>query len=165
MSEYIESDMDFLPLFNEGNSFYVERSQLLSKLGDGVKSVEFMALMPGRKLYFIEAKSSAPNPDNKDDFCKYCVEMLEKVQHSIDLFASKELEVNKDFEEEIPECFNEKFIDYRLFFLLIIKKYREEWCSDVLDGLQRKLIALRKIWKIEIVVWTGEKARKMKLIV
>jgi len=165
MSGHIESEMDFLPLFSEGNTFYVEKSQLLSRLGEGVKSVEFMTLMPGRKLYFIEAKSSAPNPDNKDDFRRYCEEILEKVQHSVDLFASRELEVNKDVEKEIPDCFNERFIEYRMFFLLIIKKHKEEWCSDVLDGLQRKLIALRKIWKIEIVVWTGEKARKMKLIV
>ena len=110
---YVESGMDFLPLFEKGTTFYIEKSRFLKGLGDGVRTVEFLSLAPVRKLLFIEAKSSAPNPDNKGDFNKYCEDLLEKVQHSIDLFASKELEVNKDIEKEFPDCFGERFQDYR----------------------------------------------------
>ena len=66
--EYIESGMDFSPLFESNNTIYIEKSIFLNKLGNGVKTVEFLTLMPGKKLYFVEAKSSAPNPSNKDDF-------------------------------------------------------------------------------------------------
>ena len=72
MRDYIESGMDFSPLFENDNSFYIEKSHFLHKLGDGIKSVEFVSLMPGKRLYFIEAKSSAPSPENKGDFGYYC---------------------------------------------------------------------------------------------
>ena len=165
MREYIESQMDFSPIFENSYSIYIEKSQIFAKFGDGVKSVEFLTLLPGKKLYFIEAKSSAPNPDNGEDFKVYCEELLEKFQHSIDLFASKELGVHRDSESEFPDDFKEGFHEYRLYFLLIINNHKQEWCSDVLDGLQRKFIALRKIWKLEIIVWTGDKARDKRFIV
>ena len=165
MMEYIESDLDFSPLFIGNDSIYIEKSRFLARLGDGVKSVEFLSLLPCKKLFFIEVKSSAPNPDNGGDFNEYCDDLLIKFQHSIDLFASKKLGINIDTESEFPNGFNEEFDDYRLFFLLVINKHKEEWCSDVLDGLQRKFIALRKIWKIEILVWTGEKAKEKNFVI
>ena len=164
MKEYIESGMNFAPLFEKDNSFYIEKSKFLKKLGDGVKTVEFLSLMPGKKLYFIEAKSSAPNPGNGDDFNEFCWELHEKFQHSLDLFVSEKLKVNIDSDDEFPGYFREKFCEYRIIFLLIIKNHKIEWCSDVLDGLQRKLIALRKIWKIEIIVWNREKALEKKFV-
>ncbi len=88
--EYYESGMDFAPLFNDNRSVYIEKTQFLKKLGEGVKTVEILTLTPNQRLYFIEAKSSAPNPRNKANFSEYCDALSEKLQHSLDLFLSKE---------------------------------------------------------------------------
>ena len=163
--DYIESDMDFSPLFYKNNSVYIEKSKFLQALGEGIRTVEFLSIMPGNKLYFIEAKSSAPNPDNKADFNKYCDELLEKFQHSLDLFVSKELGINKDFAMEFPDLFiRSEFAEYHIILLLVIRKHKLDWCSDVLDGLQRKTVALRKIWKLDVVVWNGETAQKRRFV-
>ena len=163
--DYVESGMDFSPIFQKNNSVYIEKSKFLGNLGEGIRTVEFLSIMPGNKLYFIEAKSSAPNPDNKVDFNKYCDELLEKMQHSLDLYVSKELGVNKDSAMEFSGGFRElELAEYKIVFLLVIRKHKTEWCSDVLDGLQRKLIALRKIWKLDVVVWNGEKAKEKRFI-
>ena len=163
--EYIESNMDFSPLFEKNNSIYIEKSQIYKRLGEGIRSVEFITLKPNKKLYFIEAKSSSAKPDNKVDFNDDCNKILEKIQHSLDLFISKEFEINKDLGNEFPICFNENnFNEYKIIFLLIINNHKEEWCSGVMAGLQNKLIALRKIWKIDVVVWNNEKAVKKGFI-
>jgi hypothetical protein len=163
--DYFESGMDFSPLFSDNRSVYIEKTQFLNRLGEGIKTVEILTLMPNHKLYFIEAKSSAPNPHSKANFSEYCDKLLEKFQHSLDLFISKELGVNKDWENEFPDCFDKNpFSEYRIIFVLIINGHKKEWCSDVLDGLQRKLIALRNIWKIDVIVWNDETARKKKFI-
>jgi len=165
MKDYIESGMNFIPLFINNNSLYVEKSQFYKNLGEGVRTVEFICLKQSNKLYFIEAKNTAPKPSNKEDFTKYCDEQLHKMQHSMDLFISREVGVNKDFGNEFPDCFiGKKFSEYKIIFLLIIKNHKKEWCNLVLNGLQRKLIALRKIWKIDIAVWNGETALEKRFI-
>jgi len=63
---YEESDMDFTPLFQSGNfiSFYIEKSMLYKGMkADAVKMVEFVSIK-GEEFYFIECKSSFPNPKN-----------------------------------------------------------------------------------------------------
>ena len=58
MMDYIESDMNFTPLFSlkQFRSFYLEKSPLYTALSPhGVKTVEFITAK-GNQLYFIECK-------------------------------------------------------------------------------------------------------------
>ena len=164
---YIESCMDFSPLFAQENSIYIEKSNFRERLGAGVKSVEFVTIRDS-KLYFIEAKRSAPNPKNlksKLNIAEYCQDLLEKAQHSLDLLASKELDFNKDLDEEFPGCFNEKkLVDYKIIFLLVINGHEKEWCSDIQEIVQRKLVALRKIWRIDVIVFNDVQAKSRNFI-
>ena len=164
---YMESGMDFSPLFTKEKSIYIEKSSFLSGIGKGVKSVEFITLLGG-KLYFIEAKGSAPNPKNpegKDNVLKYCQELLEKMQHSLDLFVSREIGVNEDSGSEFPNCFDEnRLANCKIVFMLIIRGHKKEWCSDIQTALQRELIALRKIWRMDVVVLNDEQTCKRRFI-
>ena len=55
----IESGMHFIA----ENSFYIEKSNIYTKLGEGIKSIEFVRVIDN-KLLFVEAKSTFPNPSN-----------------------------------------------------------------------------------------------------
>ncbi|MCL1843824.1 MAG: hypothetical protein FWF79_08425 [Defluviitaleaceae bacterium] len=162
MNGYVESCMDFSPLFAGGNSFHIEKSDFRIKQCKNVKTVEFITLRKKNKLYFIEAKLTAPNPnnpENKDNIFKYYQDLTGKIQQSIDMFVSKEIGVNFDYSKEFPLCFNESnFSSFKLVFLLIIRNHEKEWCSDVQAILQQKLLATTKIWNMEIIVLTGEEA-------
>ena len=162
MIDYIESKMDFSPLFIGDNSIYIEKSQFRLKQCKGVRTVEFITVHAKNKLIFIEAKETAPNPNNpksKERIVEYYQILSEKIQQSLDMFVSKEVNVNLDVHNEFSKCFNKtKFTDYKLIFMLVIRNHEKKWCSDVVDVLKRKLLALRKIWNMEIVVYTGEEA-------
>jgi len=162
MSDYMESCMDFSPLFAQGNSFHIEKSAFRSKQCRNVKTVEFITLKEGRKLFFIEAKRTAPNPNNpvnKENDLEYYQDLSEKMQQSLDMILSKEVGVNIDTDGEFPQCFSETaFSAYKLIFLLVIREHERKWSDDVKQKLQRKLLAMRNIWKIEIIVLTGKEA-------
>ena len=51
-----ESGMEFV----SDNAFYIEKSDLYTKLGDGVRSVEFIRIK-GDKLLFVEAVRIRPS--------------------------------------------------------------------------------------------------------
>jgi len=161
--EYCESGMDFSPLFSHGNSIYIEKSAFYKGLGEGVKTVEFVTLLD-KKLFFIEAKPSAPslsNPENKERIAEYFQILQDKFHHSLDLLASKGLGINKDLTNEFPSCFDaNKLTGCKLVFLLVIQNYSVEGCHGIRTFLWKKLIALRKIWGIDIVVINSEQAQR-----
>lgn len=47
----------------------------------------------------------------------------------------------------------------RYAYFLIIKNYQKEWCNSVQEALQKRLHALLKIWKAEVLVLNEEQAR------
>ena len=163
--DYIESGMDFSPLFENGKSVYIEKTQFRKSMGQRVRSVEFISLFPGNKLYFIEAKTSVPDPNNSGENSRFYKELLEKMQHSLDSFISREIGVNEDVSSEFPECFNEyRLANCEIKFLLIINNLKEEWCDAVLDILRRRLMPLRNIWKAKVVVMNFQQAHEIGLV-
>jgi len=154
--------MDFSSLFADGNSFHIERSNFRIKQCKGVKTVEYIAIRENNKLYFVEAKRTAPNPDNPDninEIFEYYQDLTEKIQQSIDMLVSKEVGVNFDDDREFPRCFNEvTFSSLKLIFLLIIRNSEKDWCDDVQTILERKLRGTVKIWNMDVMVLTGKDA-------
>lgn len=47
----------------------------------------------------------------------------------------------------------------KIQFILIIKNHQTEWCNSVQEALQKRLHALLKIWKAEVLVLNEEQAR------
>jgi len=163
MIDYFESCMDFSPLFENNCSLYLEKSNFRTKQCENVKTVEFITLCQKKQiLYFIEAKRTAPdpnNPENKEEIFKYYQDLFEKMQQSLDMYISKEVGVNIDEDNEFPTCFNEsEFSCYKLTFILIVKNSEKRWRDDVREKICKKLHSLRKIWQLEVLVLTGAEA-------
>ena len=163
---FVESGMDFSPLFEQGLSVYIEKSNLYQNLrGNSVRSVEFISLRSGNRLCFIEAKSSFANIRNKDDFIINVSEILDKFQHSLQLYVSYNLGIHSDTYSEFPPSFNDvAFPQWKIIFLLVINGHKREWLGDVSEMLSNKLKALRKIMNIDVVVMNENDALKWKLI-
>ena len=47
----------------------------------------------------------------------------------------------------------------KIQFILIIKNHQKEWCNSVQEALQKRLHALLKIWKAEVLVLNEAQAR------
>jgi len=144
--DYIESGMDFTPLFETDKSqiFYIEQSDLYKKIkSDGVKSVEFV-MNKGRKIYFIECKPSFPNstnPDKEEEINLRCQDLYDKLHHSLELLLAKQTGIPKHQRHELPnelgnvETLSTKLSDNKIFFLVIMgqnKKtsewFEKDWC-------------------------------------
>jgi len=157
MMEYIESGMDFSPLFAHDNSIYIEKSHFRNKKCKGVKTAEFITFLPNNKLYFIEAKASAP----KGDSVEFYQDLIDKACNSLNMFLSMKLGINVDEDNEFPDNIaNAVPNDCKLVFLLIVKNSNKDWNSEILIKLNNRLKDLRKIWKMNIVVWDNEQAQK-----
>ena len=172
--DYIESDMDFSPLFSseEYQSFYIEKSDLYKKISsNAVKSVEFIATK-NQEFYFIEARSSFPRTKNSGNVEKEEQILYDKLHHSIDLMVAKMVGVKKhlkhNFSNELgcPDVLDKNLSDHKVFFFVVMnEKFKEEWCVDVLTSLNKRLIPLRKIWDISVKVISEEEARRLKMVI
>ncbi|MCL2059735.1 MAG: hypothetical protein FWH01_11895 [Oscillospiraceae bacterium] len=157
--KFVESDMDFSPLFENGDTISIEASKHRKSLGEGIKSVEFISLQHENKLFFVEGKSSSPkpDPDNKQKLDEFLDPIVEKFCHSFQIYLSTKFGIIKDKDGEFPlslvDC---ELSELKIIFLLIIQGHERGWLMPVLDCLHKKLLVQRKIWKVEVVVWNDE---------
>jgi len=166
-----ESNMDFIA----DNTFYIEKSPIYTDLGKSVKSVEFIR-SKGAKLFFIEAKSSFPDPNNpnpnpqkenktgKELFKEEVIEICDKFVHSLNLYSAVDVGViGNGFPTEFDPS-----PKVSLVFLLVIKGFQKSWCDVVERAIANKLresVCIDKIWKPEISVINHEEAIMRKLSV
>jgi len=157
-----QSGMDFIA----ENSFHIEKANVYKNIGEGVRSVEFIQIR-NNKLYFVEAKTSFPNPnnpneDNKVRFKNEIDDICEKFIHSLNLFASIKMGVTED-------CFHSELIKpekVSLIFLLVIKNHKFEWCRPIKGKLEEELPHyLKQIWKPSIYVLNHQKAIEQGFVV
>lgn len=88
MSVTIAESGLFFGEYEETDIFRAEQSVIYKSLGGNIKSVEFVLWRKNGSIYFIEAKSSSPRPNNRADFDGFIDEICSKFSHSIDLFFS-----------------------------------------------------------------------------
>ena len=144
-----ESDMKFV----SDNVFHIEKSQEFTILGDNVKSVEFVRVRDN-DLMFIEAKTSFPNPNNPvkgnaEKFESEILEICDKFNHSLNLFASLSLGVSKN---TIPEALTLPE-NLEIVFVLVIKNHNLKWCKAIRDGIMITLpLYFKRIWKPTVFV-------------
>ncbi|MCL2049709.1 MAG: hypothetical protein FWG87_13400 [Defluviitaleaceae bacterium] len=186
-----DTNNDHFPYFS-GMTFVADNAYPFEKLTKGlnknkkykhVKSVEFIRGR-GKKLFFIEAKTSFANPNNtkgKDNFRNEINEVFYKFLHSLNLYFAIKLGVVP----ETPPTVNG--IGYTLHslhsfnlehygslnFVLVInstpKGFKEDWCRNIQVALENKrteLNALFNIWNLmpTIRVMTDVQARKSNLV-
>ena len=160
------SQMDFI----DDNAFHIEISL---KKGNGIKSVEFVRSI-GDTLFFIEAKSSFPNPNsstpNPDKENKTGSELFQeeidkisdKFIHSLNLYSAIEVGV---IEGGFPSEYKPPKMTKLVFvvFVLVIKDFEKSRCKTVNNALGNKIresICMEKIWKPEVCVINHKTAIK-----
>jgi hypothetical protein len=75
-----ESGMDFIA----DNTFHIEKSDIYTKLKNGIKTVEYIRAKDD-KLLFVEAKMSFPNPNNPESIAEFQSQIEDICKHKHDL--------------------------------------------------------------------------------
>lgn len=165
-----ESGMTFGE-YKEEQVFQIEKSEQYTKKlrQHGVRRCEFV-LLRADKLCFIEAKKSYPDPINgcssekkKVQFYKDIQEIVEKMRHSLELYAS--ILLKRYSQVGVSELMqNAETLELRL--ILVIKNADKSWIIPLQDIFRKELRSEMQIWKIpEFIILNEEQARKKHLII
>ena len=155
-----ESGIDFIA----DNVFHIEKSDLYRKIGEGIKSVEFVRVN-GHELLFVEAKTTFANPNtpSAENLVKYQKEIddiCSKFVHSLNLFSSVKVGAAED------EFSNDLILPAKvsLAFILVVKQHELKWCRKIGAALLDALPTyLKTIWKPTVYVLNHETAIKYSL--
>lgn len=163
-----ESDMEF-GTYQEKQVFQIEGSEQYKKKlrQQGVRCCEFI-LLRSDKLMFIEAKKSYPDPingiiKNKNQYNADIKEIVEKMRHSLNLYANILLKryVQDGVSEEMKNIEN---LTIRL--VLVIKNADKSWIIPLQEKFRKELYPEMHIWKIQdFIILNEEQARKKHIIV
>jgi len=164
-----ESNMIFGP-YDKEQFFHIENSYIYKNLGKNVKITEFILLKQvnsEKKMYIIEAKSSAPNPGNNksENFDKYIDEISEKLLNSLLLTVATFFERHKDNYYEFPDEFK-KVYNYSLktILLLVINNHKIEWLDPISIALNIKMRNVSRTWPLKVAVINDSIAREKGFI-
>lgn len=163
MIQIEESKMIFE--FKEEQLFRIENSKLHRCIGEGIKTVEFLVTLKEDEIYFVEAKSSSPQPttENKEKFDTFISEISDKFLHSFNMYLSAILKRNHY--DEIPKTLININKEKAVFkFILIIKGHQIEWLQPLKDAIYKKLLYQNKIWKNSVILMNEEIAKEYKLV-
>lgn len=164
-----ESDMQF-GKYSEELIFQIEDSVQYKKelRQNGVRSCEFI-LRRGNNLCFVEAKKSCPNQitansseEKKVKYYEYIQEIVEKMRHSLDLYAN--IMLKRYSQDGMPDQLKDaENLNMRL--ILIVKDAEIAWLDPFRDKFHKELRKEMRIWKIpEFVILNEEQARKKRFI-
>ena len=103
--------------------------------------------------------------DKMKDFFK---SLYDKMNHSLNLIAAKELEIKKHLTCTIPDGIKGLISKKRIVFVLIIKSKdnakKADYYSDILEKIEKEFISLKQVWDIKIRIYTDEQAKKKGFI-
>lgn len=173
-----ESGMRF-GKYLDNQVFQIEKSEQYTKnlRQNGIKTCEFI-LQRGKKLLFIEAKSSCPRKimegipnDEKEKRKKSYNDFIQgivlKMRHSLSLYGNILLE--RYSMKGIPENMaNVNLSDTTINLVLVINPQNGNWEPEpeLQDDLRKALQNEMKIWKIEsFFVINAELAKRKHLII
>lgn len=163
-----ESGMKFGP-FSDEHCFSIEKSIIYNKIQSGLQIAEFILVQPDKnKLLVVEAKSSSPNPVNRESqikFDDYITEISEKLLNAFTLGLALCLDRHGNNKDEVSNCFKEIAHDsVKVILLLVINGHKEEWLIPITSALQKKLKNISKIWPLEIIAINEKIAQRYHLI-
>ncbi len=97
----------------------------------------------------LEAKTSAPHPENIEDFDKYIREIQEKFQNSISLINAAWLKRRKDIHHEMPQPLQDVDFKSNSYFLyLVLKESKDDWIVNLTLVFRQQLHPFLKCWNI-----------------
>lgn len=174
MITFTESGMKFS--YEEQDTFYLEKSELYETRlrNHQVSSVECITVRvqhDRRKVLFIEAKTSAPNPNGPKGigrFEEFVEELCVKFRHSLamcyailhDVHGMEDSTLH-NMGAVLRSCLETQ---PQILYVVIIQKHEPSWCNGLQEALHKALTSMRSIWKIQIVVINEEIARSVQLI-
>lgn len=172
MMTIIESGMTFGPFAKE-DCYYLEKSTIYQQIQQDVKIAEFLLLRTNKAtghsaVWVIEAKSSAPAPNNQERFDEYLEEIRAKLTNALILGVATCLHRHPNADLELPDSFktlNLTAIHFKL--VLVINGFKDEWLVPLQEALSKKLRATVKIWALSpnaVSVINDTMARKHGLI-
>ncbi len=100
--------------------FQIEQSESFKQLGDGFKVVEFI-YKQNNNCIFLEAKSSIPRSENKQDYADFWQDITEKFANSLQFHCLSSLKRGQNRFDELPK--NMKNLHWKnldIKFLLVI---------------------------------------------
>lgn len=159
-----EPDIRFGP-FDAADIFWLEKSDVYHRLGDGFSTVEFVIVNKSGKFLFVEAKSSSPrkHEGNEQPFDKFIADLVAKFEDSYQIFLSTvagrmtSAEMGQNLRRFSPASSQVRFI-------LVIPHHKRDWLSPIRDELRKQLRKITRIWNIDVVVMNEEIAREYHLI-
>lgn len=159
--------------FDEKDLFYIEKAKIYKKLGDGIKTVEFVLKYNEKSIMFLEAKESCPNAANRTEskekeikFEEYYSSVTEKFVSSLQIYLATLLDKYQDISEVGENLQNvDGLKNIQLKFVLVIENAKDvTWLAGPLAELKARLLQIRKIWDVEIAVLNKELAGEFGLI-
>lgn len=152
--------------YDEENTFFCEK--VIQAAGiQHVKPVEFI-IKKGKKLLLVEAKISAPNSKNKEDFHKYIEEIAQKAVDSFSLLLAVKL---WRWVGDVSLCPNLATADYgkmTVSLVLVIRQHSSGLLAPVQASLHNKLRHFIAAWRWgsqPVVVLNEEMAVEKKFVV
>jgi len=116
-----ESGMIFGP-FSEEHLFHVEKSNIYHKLQNGLPIAEFLLIQPYKNsLLVVEAKSSSPNPSNRESqlhFDEFVTEISRKLINAFTLGLTLSLGRHADNIDELSNSFQD--LDYASVTIILV---------------------------------------------
>ncbi len=166
-----ESGMEFNGL-EEKRLSWIEKSDIYERVGEGIKTVEFIYLSEEENILLVEAKTSCPNVANKDDneekqkkYEEYYSDVADKFIDSINMFAATALGRNGQC-DNVGEKILQKstYTENEIKFVLIIADAEESWLGGPRAELELRLFRYRKIWKADVIVLNKKMAAELGLV-
>ncbi len=159
--------------YSDGRCFHIEKSRTYADIQRDVKMAEFILLWSGKDkppvLWVVEAKSSAPRPENKQDFDTFIVEIREKLVNACSLCWASCMKRHKNAEAELPEPYKKlELPQVGVRFVLVINNHKEEWLIPLHEALNKALASTIKTWSFKstsVAVINDELAREYELII
>ena len=144
--EFVESNMTFS--CSDKDFFPIEKSGIVNDY-DNLKACEFFAMVNG-KLTMIEAKSSSPQPRNKEKFDEYIAEIGQKFIDTLLMFNAIMLERHeKNYKDELPDSIKMQDIgELRYALYLVVHGNETEWMIPIQDALKNYLRHVLNAWNI-----------------
>jgi hypothetical protein len=147
-----ESGLSFGP-FDPTCCFPIESSKTYEAIqNDGVKMAEFLWIKSEgqrRRVSIVEAKSSSPQPGNKQPFDKFIGELRDKLVNGLSLGMAAVLGRHPEAADELPSAFKSLDLGNTEFLLLVvINGHADDWLSPLDDALNAALRSTVKTWAL-----------------
>lgn len=163
--QIVESGMTFE--VDEDFLYHIEESALVKKT-KYFKTPEFAFLTGKDVVVIVEAKTSVPRPESKEDFKSYLEEIRDKFMNAMALLNACWSKRNLAELGEMPGSMQKVTIveaNYKLY--LVVASAQEEWLVNVNNAFKSELQILFRTWNVQdtaFKVITKAKAIQLGLV-